>query len=310
MPLLRTSKAQTKAPAKPLVIVLLGPTASGKTALSLALAQQLQLSVINVDSRQLYIGMDVGTAKPTPEQQSRVHHELLDLRTPDQPINLQEFQAAAEPVIESSLRSRGIAFLVGGSGLYLKALTRGFLPPAVPPQPALRAQLKALGQEICHPLLQQADPNAAARIAAADAVRTQRALEVLYATGKAISSQATVKPPPWRVLELGLNPEDLHQRIAQRTAELYANGLIEETETLCSRYSSDLPLLQTIGYREALQMLQGQLNLEQAIELTTMRTRQFAKRQRTWFRRQHHPHWLKGEEPLSEAISLIQAGLE
>ncbi len=310
MPFLRTSKAQTKAPAKSLVIVLLGPTASGKTALSLALAQQLQLSVINVDSRQLYIGMDVGTAKPTPEQQSRVHHELLDLRTPDQPINLQEFQAAAEPVIEGSLRSRGIAFLVGGSGLYLKALTRGFLPPAVPPQPALRAQLKALGQDICHPLLQQADPNAAARIAAADAVRTQRALEVLYATGNVISSQKTVNPPPWQVLELGLNPENLHQRIAQRTAELYANGLIEETETLCSRYSTDLPLLQTIGYREALQMLQGQLNLEQAIALTTVRTRQFAKRQRTWFRRQHAAHWLNGEEPLSEAISLIQAGLE
>ena len=111
------------------------------------------------------------------------------------------------------------------------------------------------------------------------------------------------------MLELGLDAAELKERIAQRTAQLYANGLIEETETLCSRYSSDLPLLQTIGYREALQMLQGQRNLEQAIALTTVRTRQFAKRQRTWFRRQHHPHWLKGEEPLSEALSLIQAGL-
>ena len=130
---------------QPLVIVLLGPTASGKTALSLDIAERFDLPVHNVDSRQLYREMDVGTAKPTPDQQARVAHHLLDLRNPDQPITLQEFQAEAEPSINRQLQSRGIALLVGGSGLYLKALTSGLRPPAVAPQPALRQQFAALG---------------------------------------------------------------------------------------------------------------------------------------------------------------------
>ncbi|KZR66192.1 MULTISPECIES: tRNA (adenosine(37)-N6)-dimethylallyltransferase MiaA [Prochlorococcus] len=294
----------------PLVVVVLGPTASGKTALGISLARHLKLDVLNVDSRQLYRDMSVGTAKPTPDQQRQVAHQLLDLRAPDQPITLKEFQSIAMAAVTQSIAQSRMALLVGGSGLYLKSLIKGLRPPGVAPQPGLRQQLQHLGQAICHPLLRQADPTAAKRIAPADSMRTQRALEVLYATGRPISAQQESIPPNWRVLELGLDPADLNERIELRTAQLYANGLIEETERLCSYYSADLPLLQTIGYREALHMLQGQLNLKQAIALTTLRTRQFAKRQRTWFRRQHAPHWLNGEEPLSEALSLIQAGLE
>ncbi|WP_413359314.1 tRNA (adenosine(37)-N6)-dimethylallyltransferase MiaA [Prochlorococcus sp. MIT 1201] len=293
----------------PLVVVVLGPTASGKTSLGISLAKQLQLEVLNVDSRQLYRDMNVGTAKPTPDQQRQVAHQLIDLRAPDEPITLQEFQSIAMAAVTQSIAQSRMALLVGGSGLYLKSLIKGLRPPGVAPQPGLRQQLQHLGQAICHPLLRQADPAAAKRIAPADSMRTQRALEVLYATGRPISAQQGSIPPNWRVLELGLDPADLRDRIALRTGQLYANGLIEETERLCSRYSADLPLLQTIGYREALQIIQGQLNREQAIALTTRRTQQFAKRQRTWFRRQHHPYWLKGEEPLSEALSLIQAGL-
>ena len=163
----------------PLVVVLLGPTASGKTALALELAERFALEIINVDSRQLYRGMNVGTAKPSPAQQARIRHHLLDLRDPDQPITLQEFQQEALRVVNHSLTTRGAAFLVGGSGLYLKALTAGLRPPAVAPQPALRQQLAHLGQPVCHQLLTRADPDAALRIASADAVRTQRALEVL-----------------------------------------------------------------------------------------------------------------------------------
>ncbi len=296
-------------PVNPLVIALLGPTASGKTALSLDIAERLGLEVINVDSRQLYRGMDVGTAKPTPEQQARVRHHLLDLREPDQPITLQEFQAAAEPCIEHALQTQGMALLVGGSGLYLKALTHGLKPPAVAPQPQLRTQLQQLGQAICHPLLQQSDPTAAAKIAPADAVRTQRALEVLYATGRPISSQASATPPPWRVLELGLNPANLRERIGQRTKALYQDGLVEETTALAERFGRALPLLQTIGYGEALELLEGSLSRERAITLTSQRTRQFAKRQRTWFRRQHTPHWLAGEDLVTEAMTLIEGHL-
>ena len=294
---------------KPLVIVLLGPTASGKTALSLDIAERLGLPIHNVDSRQLYTGMTIGTAKPTTSQRARVTHHLLDLRPPDQPITLQEFQSEAESSINAQLRQQGMALLVGGSGLYLKAITTGLRPPAVPPQPQLREQLALLGQTICHSLLTAADPKAAGTIAPADAVRTQRALEVVYATGQPMSQQASKAPPPWTVLELGLNPSNLRQRIQQRTQEIFEDGLLEETQALADRFGTELPLLQTIGYREALETLAGSISREHAIEITSQRTRQFAKRQRTWFRRQHNPSWLAGEDLLKEAMTLIERQL-
>jgi len=291
---------------QPLVIVLLGPTASGKTALGIELAQALDLAVLSVDSRQLYQEMDIGTAKPTAAQRAAVRHELLDLRRPDQQINLQEFRAEAERAIAAEHARRGIALLVGGSGLYLKAITQGMTPPAVPPQPQLRAQLDVLGQPLCHRLLRAADPAAGARIMANDAVRTQRALEVLYATGQPLSAQQGATPPPWRVLELGLNPPDLKRRIALRTAGLYAEGLVEETRGLVNRYGEDCPLLDTIGYGEAKAVLRGELQPDAAMGITTQRTQQFAKRQRTWFRRQHEPLWLDGGDPLQQGLQAIE----
>ncbi|MEB3170855.1 MAG: tRNA (adenosine(37)-N6)-dimethylallyltransferase MiaA [Synechococcaceae cyanobacterium] len=296
------------AAALPLVIVLLGPTASGKTALAIELARTLDLVVLNVDSRQLYRGMDVGTAKPTAAQQAQAPHQLLDLRHPDQPINLQEFRAIAERAVAAEHNRRGVALLAGGSGLYLKALTQGMQPPAVPPQPQLRAQLDALGQPTCHQLLQASDPQAAERIAPADHVRTQRALEVLYATGKPLSAQQGSSPPPWRVIELGLDPTDLRRRIAERTRQLYADGLVEETRRLVERFGADLPLLATIGYGEANAVLAGDLSESEAMRITEQRTRQFAKRQRTWFRRQHNPTWLQGgstAQHLAAALEVV-----
>ncbi|MCP9821910.1 tRNA (adenosine(37)-N6)-dimethylallyltransferase MiaA [Cyanobium sp. L1E-Cus] len=302
----------TESAGQPLVIVLLGPTASGKTDLAIALAQALDLAVLNVDSRQLYRQMDVGTAKPTAAQRGQARHELLDLRDPDQPINLQEFRAIAEAQLNAELARKPLALLAGGSGLYLQALTQGLEPPAVPPQPQLRAQLAALGQPLCHQLLRQGDPAAAARIAPADAVRTQRALEVLYATGRPLSSQQGATPPPWRVLELGLNPTDLTGRIASRTKGLFAAGLVAETEALIERYGAELPLLNTIGYGEAKQQLAGELSETEAIALCEQRTRQFAKRQRTWFRRRHEPIWLEErstEGQLAQALQVVERGL-
>jgi len=298
----------------PLLIVLLGATASGKTDLGIAIAQALDLAVLSVDSRQLYTEMDIGTAKPTPEQRAAVRHELLDLRRPDQPINLQEFRAEAEQAIAAEHRRRGIALLVGGSGLYLKAISQGMTPPAVPPQPQLRAQLEALGQPLCRGLLASADPVAAARIMPRDAVRTQRALEVLYATGRPLSAQQGASAPPWRVLELGLNPVDLKPRIAARSGAMFAAGLVQETRGLVERYGEGCPLLDTIGYSEARAVLRGHLSEAEAINQTTRRTQQFAKRQRTWFRRQHQPLWLTGDgaitdtgsDPLQVALSAIE----
>jgi tRNA dimethylallyltransferase len=235
-----------------------------------------------------------------------VRHELLDLRPPNEPINLQEFRALAEPLLARELNRRGLALLAGGSGLYLKAMVRGLQPPAVPPQPDLRAQLSALGQATCHQLLQAADPVAAGRIAAGDRTRTQRALEVLYATGKPLSAQQGHQPPPWRVIEFGLDPPDLRQRIAARSRELYEDGLVEETRGLISRYGADLPLLNTIGYGEAKALLAGDLSEAEAIGLTESRTRRFAKRQRTWFRRQHSPIWLEGSATDTQLVAALE----
>jgi tRNA dimethylallyltransferase len=298
---LRQALAAVEEGAAPLVVALMGPTAAGKTELAIELAERLDLAILSVDSRQLYRHMDVGTAKPTPSQRARVRHELLDLRDPDEPITLQEFAALARRAIASEHRRRGVAFLVGGSGLYLQALLAGLDPPAVPPQPALRAQFSSLGQETCHALLGRADPAAAARIATADAVRTQRALEVLYASGRTLSSQRGRTPPPWRVLELGLCPPDLGQRIRLRSHQLYREGLVAETEALIRRFGADCPLLQTIGYGEAARLLRGELEEAEAIATTERRTRQFAKRQRTWFRRQHRALWLEDGEVLRSA---------
>ncbi len=296
-------------PLPPLVIALMGPTASGKTALALDLAERLDLAVLCVDSRQLYRQMAIGTAQPTAVERARVRHELLDLRDPDHPINLQEFTVLAAAAIAAEHRRRGVALLVGGSGLYLQALLQGLSPPAVAPQPLLRAQLGTLGQATCHALLACADPGSSERIAAADAVRTQRALEVFYATGKPASRQRHRHPPNWRVLELGLDPPDLGERISLRTAQMFETGLVAETEALLARYGSDCPLLGTIGYGEVRRLLAGEIDRQQAMALTVQRTRQLAKRQRTWFRRQHRPHWLQGEDLAAQAWKLARQGL-
>lgn len=291
----------------PLVIALMGPTASGKTDLALELAEALDLAVISVDARQVYIGMDIGTAKPTAQQRQRVRHELLDLREPNQPFTLQEFLPLAREAIRAELQRRGLALLVGGSGLYLQGLLQGLAPPAVPPQPDLRQQFAALGQPLCHALLATCDPAAAQRIAPADTSRTVRALEVVYATGLPLSAQQRRIPPPWPVLELGLNPGDLPQRIKRRTIRMFEEGLVAETAALISRHGEACPLLDTMGYDEARRLLRGELAESQAIACTEQRTRQYAKRQRTWFRRQHQPLWLESKDVMQQALSAVHS---
>lgn len=296
--------------ADPLVIILLGPTAAGKSELAIALAKALNLAILSVDSRQVYRGMDVGTAKPTWEERRQVRHELLDLRDPDDPMSLHGFQIEAMAAIRREHDQRGVALLAGGSGLYLKALTDGWQPPAIPAQSWLRQQFHNLGQDVCHQLLVQTDPASGDRIAPTDPVRTQRALEVIYASGQPLSQQRGRVPPPWKVLELGVLPSDLCQRITRRSAALYAAGLIEETGRLVETYGPDLPLLQTIGYGEAMAFLHGQRDREQALTTTIRRTLQLAKRQRTWFRRQHQALWLPADQaPISPALTAIRSVL-
>ena len=294
---------------KKLVIAVLGPTASGKTDFAIQLAEHFKLSIHNIDSRQIYVGMDIGTAKPTIDQQKQIDHFLIDICQPDQQITLHDFKEKANGSLGKTLDKQNIGLLVGGSGLYLKAITSGLEPPAVPPQNFLRDQLNKLGQPICHQMLQNCDPETAEKIAPADAIRTVRALEVFYATGKSISSQRTIKPPSWNLLELGLDPGDLNQRIAIRTENMFKHGLIEETQQLIDKFGVRLPLLKTIGYQEAMDIIQGRINLNQAIALTNQRTKNFAKRQRTWFKKQHSAKWLNSKNPFKESIALIQEAI-
>ena len=292
-------------PNKPLVIALMGPTASGKTELAIDIAKKINSNIHNIDSRQIYIDMDIGTAKPTAVQQSQVNHFLIDVCLPSKPINLHDFQSIAKTSIERDLETKGLTLLVGGSGLYLQALIGGLNPPAVPPQKFLRDQLKKIDKTERHKLLKLCDPFSAQRIHPEDSIRIIRALEVFYATGKMFSKEKNMRPTPWRVLELGLNPENLISRIHRRTEEMYKKGLIEETKDLINKYGNDLQLLKTIGYGEARSMINGKINYEEALEITIKRTCQLAKRQKTWFRNKHNSKWLNDENALPEALASI-----
>jgi len=292
-------------PNKPLVIAIVGPTASGKTELAIEIAKKINSNIHNVDSRQIYIDMNIGTAKPTLSQQKQVKHFLIDVCLPSKPINLHDFQSIAKTSIERDLQRKGFTLLVGGSGLYLQALIGGLNPPAVAPQRFLRNQLNKIDKAERHKLLKCCDPCAAERIHPEDSIRTIRALEVFYATGKMFSTQKNMISTPWRVLELGLNPENLISRIQHRTEEMYKKGLIDETKDLMNKYGNDLQMLKTIGYGEARSIINGQINYEEALEITIKRTCQLAKRQKTWFRNKHNSKWLNDENALLQALSSI-----
>ncbi len=300
---------QTHVPLR--LVVICGPTASGKSGLAIALAQSLGDIIISADSRLVYRGLDIGTAKPTLAEQALVPHYCIDICEPTETLTLGDYQdrvgqilaqrvqqiQSSGPQAEPQADRSPWVFQVGGTGLYIKAIVRGLKIPRVPPQPQLRSQLEALNQSWCYQLLQQLDPEATARIHSNDRVRTVRALEVFYATGQPISQQQGEDPPPEPILQLGLDCGDrLADRIALRTRQMMAAGLEAEVRGLIDRYGPDLPLLNTLGYQEVALWMRGELaSLAEAEAAIALHTRQFAKRQRTWFRAVEDLVWLESE---------------
>ncbi|MDX2230284.1 MAG: tRNA (adenosine(37)-N6)-dimethylallyltransferase MiaA [Leptolyngbyaceae cyanobacterium bins.349] len=301
----------------PGLIVICGATATGKSGLAIALAQRLRASrlnsaILSADSRQVYREFNIGTAKPSGVDQKLVPHYLIDICDPTETLTVAEYQEQAERLIEepqaltngSQASDVNVPLLVGGTGLYIRAITRGLVIPRVPPQPELRSQLQALGQATCYQMLQQVDPQAAQKIHANDEVRTLRSLEVYYTTGCPMSAQQGEHPPTYPILHIGLDcvdPAQLQQRIAQRANHMVAAGLVDEVDYLSRKYGMDLPLLNTLGYAEFKQHLQGQLTQDEALAQTILHTRQFAKRQRTWFRAVPEIQWFNADAPDLEA---------
>jgi tRNA dimethylallyltransferase len=269
------------------LITICGATATGKSGVAVELASRLKSSILSADSRQVYREFDIGTAKPTKVDRTNVPHHLIDICDPTETLTLAEYQQQAQKLIaDVNSPVSPPLLLVGGTGLYIKSIVKGLKIPRVAPVPELRSQLADLGQSQCYAMLQQVDRSAAEKIHLNDSFRTLRALEVFYVTGRSISEQQGENPPDYPILQIGLDCDIdvLGDRIKQRTEQMLERGWLAEVEYLCKKYGCDLPLLNTLGYQEIKQYLAGEITLSQAKELTILHTRQFAKRQRTWFR--------------------------
>ena len=285
--------------APPLLIALVGPTAAGKSALGLRLALAQGGEIVSCDSLQVYRGFDVGSAKPTIEERRRVPHHLVDAVDPDEPFSAADFARRGREAL-ASIRDRGVPpFVVGGTGLYLRALLRGlFEGPSR--DDALRRRLEAMaarhGEKRLHRWLARVDPDSAARIEPADRVRVVRALEVFHKTGRPLSGHHRAGAEPLRgfaVRYLGLAPsrDVLRAAIEARTRRMLAEGLVEETGKLIERYGPELRPLQSIGYRQAAAVVRGVLGVDEAQRDIVKETMRYAKRQMTWFRHQERVAW-------------------
>ncbi|MBW4510237.1 MAG: tRNA (adenosine(37)-N6)-dimethylallyltransferase MiaA [Scytonematopsis contorta HA4267-MV1] len=300
------------------LIVICGATATGKSGLALELAQRLDTGIISADSRQVYREFDIGTAKPTKTEQQLVTHYLIDICDPTETMTVGDFQEQAQTLLNNSEKkpqnnyssppsplspppplSPSPPLLVGGTGLYIKSIVQGMKIPKVAPQLELRTQLESLGQNQLYNMLRSVDPLATQKIHSNDQVRTLRALEVFYITGQPITELQAENPPSYPILQIGLDSDvaSSTNRIAVRIEKMIADGLVAEVEYLCQKYGVDLPLLNTLGYQEIKQYLAGEISLDTAKELTVVHTRQFAKRQRTWFKAYPQIEWFDVNNP-------------
>lgn len=306
---------------EPLLVVLLGPTASGKTALSLWLAQRLQGEIVSCDSVAVYREFEIGTAKPSREQRRLAPHHLIDVIPPDGLITAGDYSRMARQAL-ADIKGRGhLPIVVGGTGLYLRALLEGlFAGPARSEElrERLRRRAAERGPEYLHRLLCRVDPRAAASIHANDVPKVIRAIEICLTARKQMTEMWRQGREPlrgFRILRVGLDPdrEALYQRINSRAREMFLQGLVEETRTLRDHYGECTRPLASLGYKQAAQYLGGEISLEQAITAAQQGHRNYAKRQMTWFRREPDVHWLHGfgsdDQVKEESLLLIRENL-
>jgi tRNA dimethylallyltransferase len=303
----------------PLLVVILGPTASGKTALSLHVAERLQGEIVSCDSVAVYREFEIGTAKPSKEERRRIPHHLIDIAGPKELVTAGDYARLARQAI-AEIAARGhLPIVVGGSGLYLRALLEGLF--AGPPRSEelrirLRERAAERGTDYLHKLLHRIDPAAAQTIHANDVPKVVRALEVSISSRAPMTGlwqQGRDALQGFKILRIGLNPDRaaLYARINQRAREMFSAGLLDETRMLIDRYGSSVWPLNSLGYKQAMQHLRGELSLEQAIAEAQQGHRNYAKRQMTWFRREPGVHWIAefGSEAAvqKEVVELIKA---
>ena len=289
------------------LIAIAGPTASGKTQFSLQLAQALDGEIICADSRQIYLDMDIGTAKPNAQELAQAPHHLFDYVDPRQTYSVATYRKAALAQIEAIQQRNKQPLLVGGTGLYFRTLLYDYNLPEVPAQPALREALEQWSLEALKAELLAVDPIAGERIHLNDRFRLIRALEVYKTTGQPISSFQTRSSGlsiPCLYVGLRLNKAFLYERIQARIAQMFEDGLIDEVQQLQAKYGEDLPLLKTLNYAEVIAYLKGDYDLKTAQEKMFIHTRQYARRQRTWFQRDQEIHWfdIEGPQDIESAV--------
>jgi tRNA dimethylallyltransferase len=296
---------------EPILIVLAGPTATGKSTLAVQLAQQLGAEIVNVDSQQVYRGLDIGTGKPTSEERGGVPHHLFDIAEPWEQLDAARFIAAADQSIDEIGRRSKVAILVGGTGLWIRAFLKG-LVEAPGQDPEIRGRLKVEAAErglgVLYERLRAVDPDSAQEIQPTDPVRIIRALEVFEQAGIPLSvlhQQHRAQPPRRVALQLGLDlpREALDERIRRRAAQMFERGLVGETEAVLCEARNRPRVERVMGYREALACIEGRMHLTAAVEATALAQRQYSRRQRTWFKAEPAWRWLDPDRTFDQALA-------